>query len=105
MININQKFGGANNMVIDDPEMREKVVGLWQISTDPLIFTIHGDKIFIRDSRKNSKKYPPVIDLPMSVFMALTPKEIIEQIDKKNGTKTLRTDFSGFNRSPFSSQN
>ena len=92
-------------MFIDDPEMREKVIGLWQISTDPLIFTIHGDKILIRDSRKSSTKYPPVLDLPMPVFMALSPKEIIEQIDKRNGTKTLRTDFSGFNRSPFSSQN
>lgn len=92
-------------MVIDDPEMREKVVGLWQISTDPLVFTIQGDMIYIRDSRKHPAKYPPIIDLPMSVFMALTPKEIIELIDKRNGTKTLRTDFSGFNRSPFSSQN
>ena len=92
-------------MLIEAPEIRERVMGLWQISTDPLIFTIHGDKIFIRDSRKSSTKYPPVLDLPVSVFMALSPKEIIEQIDKKNGTKTLRTDFSGFNRSPFSSQN
>ena len=79
--------------------------GLWQISTDPLIFTIHSGKIFIRDSRKDAAKYPPVLDLPVSVFMALSPKEIIEQIDKKNDTHTLRTDFSGFNRSPFSSQN
>jgi len=39
------------------------------------------------------------------VFIALSPKEIIEQIDRRNGTKTLRTDFSGHNRSPFSSQN
>ena len=92
-------------MFIDDPEMRDKVVGLWQISTDPLIFTIHGDQILIRDSRKSSAKYPPLLDLPMAVFMALSPKEIIEQIDRRNGTKTLRTDFSGHNRSPFSSQN
>ena len=92
-------------MFVEDPEIREKVMGLWQISTDPLIFTIHSDKIFIRDSRKDPAKYPPVLDLPVPVFLALSPKEIVEQIDKKNNTQTLRTDFSGFNRSPFSSQN
>ena len=91
--------------MFDDPDMREKVMGLWQISTDPLIFTIRGDKILINDSRKGSAKHPAILELPMPVFIALSPKEIIEQIDKKNGTQTLRTDFSGFNRSPFSSQN
>ena len=73
-------------MLGEDLVLREKIMGLWEISKLPLT-------------------HPPLLDLPMTIFLALEPVEIVEQIDKKNKTSTLRKEFKGFKKNPFSSQN
>lgn len=91
-------------MLANDPKIREKVMGVWEISTQPLTFTLSKGQIVIRDSRFSTKK-PPLLDLPITIFLAFEPIEIVEQIDKKNNTDTLRKEFKGFKKNPFSSQN
>tara|TARA_R110000787_G_scaffold136884_2_gene249517 strand:- start:1246 stop:1521 length:276 start_codon:yes stop_codon:yes gene_type:complete len=91
-------------MLAGDLLLREKIMGLWKISSEPLVFSITNGKMIIRAS-KLPLTHPPLIDFPMAIFLALAPVEIVEQIDKKNGTDTLQKDFKGFDRSPFSSQN
>ena len=91
-------------MLGEDLVLREKIMGLWEISSQPLTFSIGNSRMIVRAS-KLPLTHPPLLDLPMTIFLALEPVEIVEQIDKQNKTSTLRKEFKGFKKNPFSSQN
>ena len=91
-------------MLSEDLALREQIMGLWEISSQPLTFSISSGRMIVRAS-KLPPTHPPLLDLPMTIFLALEPVEIVEMIDKQNKTNTLRNEFKGFKKNPFSSQN
>ena len=97
-------FKESYKMLGEDLILREKIMGLWEISSQPLTFSIGSNRMIVRAS-KLPLTHPPLLDLPMTIFLALEPVEIVEQIDKQNKTSTLRKEFKGFKKNPFSSQN
>ena len=97
-------FKESYKMLGEDLVLREKIMGLWEISSQPLTFSIGSNRMIVRAS-KLPLTHPPLLDLPMTIFLALEPVEIVEQIDKQNKTSTLRKEFKGFKKNPFSSQN
>lgn len=87
-------------MLANDPKIREKVMGVWEISTQPLTFTLSKGQMLIRDSRFSTKK-PPLLDLPITIFLAFEPIEIVEQIDKKITRTHCGKNSKGLKRTHF----
>tara|TARA_B100000131_G_scaffold305711_1_gene331967 strand:+ start:234 stop:506 length:273 start_codon:yes stop_codon:yes gene_type:complete len=88
-------------------DLENKLLGIFQIVTIPVSARVLDGLVIIELSGTRKQ----ISSIPESIFFALEPKEIIEILDrdltKKNGypTSILRTDFSGHNKNPFSSQN
>ncbi len=82
------------------------MVGIWQITTMPLRSRLLGDNVIIETNSRQQ-----ISSIPHAVFLALEPKEIVEILDRDlskirgEPVSILRTDFSGHNKNPFSSQN
>jgi len=87
--------------------IEEHMVALWQITTMPLRATLSHDNVLIKQSTTGNV----ISTIPQAIFMSLEPKEIVEVLDRDLSKLTgepvsiLRTDFSGYKKNPFSSQN
>ena len=85
----------------------EHMVGIWQITTMPLRARLSRGHVIIERSGTGKQ----VSSIPESIFLALEPIEVVGIIDKDlskeigESVSILRTDFSGHNKNPFSSQN
>ena len=85
----------------------EHMVGIWAITTMPLRAKLFQDNVVIEQSTTGRV----ISSIPQAIFLGLEPKEVVEilnrDLSKMVGAPVsiLRTDFSGHNKNPFSSQN
>ena len=85
----------------------EHMVGIWQITTMPLRAKLIAEHVVIEQSTTGRV----ISKIPQAIFLGLEPKEIVEILDRDltkmvgAPVSILRTDFSGHNKNPFSSQN
>lgn len=86
--------------------VEEHMLGIWQITTLAVRGRLSSGEVIIE--RVSGQR---ISSIPLKIFLALEPKEIVEIIDKDlskivgEPVSILRSDFHGHKKNPFSSQN